>query len=61
MTEGAELVCIMGAQVTLTIFTCVATLFAYRADKNTRWLQGIMLPWMVSVSRRLDVTPPRER
>lgn len=60
MTEGAELICIMGAQICLTLFTCVATIFAYRADKNTRWLQGIMLPWMASVSRRLGVSPPRE-
>jgi hypothetical protein len=46
-------------QAVMIAITSAATVFAYKADQNSRWLQEVMAPWMAHISSIIDPNWPK--
>lgn len=46
-------------QAILFVVTCTALLFAYRAQKNARWLQEVLTPLVSHIIQVVDPNYPK--
>lgn len=59
MFHPCPLIILMIDQAILFIVTCAALVFAYRAQKNARWLQEVLTPLVTHIIALIDPNYPK--